>query len=50
MKYLKAYNEARNPKPPAQDVDKLAELSAKWQKFDGEEGLFKFLKDEKIIS
>lgn len=30
MKYLKAYNEARNPKPPVQDVDKLAELSAKW--------------------
>ena len=37
MKYLKAYNEARNPKPPVQDVDKLAELSAKWQKFEDDQ-------------
>lgn len=37
MKYLKAYNEARNPKPPIQDVDKLAELSAKWQKFEDDQ-------------
>lgn len=37
MKYLKAYNEARNPKPPVQDVDKLAELPAKWQKFEDDQ-------------